>query len=237
MFADLDPLHPSSTGRAFRALLDRKNCILKGQIPWSTAELRIASDDIRFLNQWLATGAVPALRSALRPGSFTLDPLKGFSNPVICGALLHLLFAEHARRNGSEGNYWSCIRHLPWPDEVSSDWFGINGQPTSLHRSVLEQSAQALRLRNAFGIEGTFQWFSTGYLQFGFTYKGLKSRLPEWLASASFAPNAVVTLLNESKRQPARKRAIGSIQCGASLWPPRHSIHHFPPNLQPRISQ
>ena len=201
MFADLDPLHPSSTGRAFRALLDRKNCILKGQIPWSTAELRIASDDIRFLNQWLATGAVPALRSVLRPGSFTLDPLKGFSNPVICGALLHLLFAEHARRNGSEGNYWSCIRHLPWPDEVSSDWFGINGQPTSLHRSVLEQSAQALRLRNAFGIEGTFQWFSTGSLQFGFTSNGLNSRLPEWLASASFAPNAVVTLLNESKRQ------------------------------------
>lgn len=120
---------------------------------------------------------------------------------MVCGALLHILFAEHVRRNGNEGNYWGCVRNLPWSADVMCDWFGINGQPTTLHRSVLEQAAQAIRLRNAFGIEGTFQWFSTGYLQFGFTHKGFMARLPEWLASTSFAPSAVVTLLNESKRQ------------------------------------
>ena len=199
MFADLDPIHPVSTGKAFRAILDRKNSVLRSQVPWSSVELKITSDDIDFLNRWLAHGAISALRSASKPGAYTIDPQKGFSNSVVCGALFHLLFSEHVRRHGSEGNYWGCIRQLPWPDEISSDWFVYNGQPTALHRSVLEQSAQALRLRNAFGIEGTCQWFSTGYLQFGFTYKGFRARLPEWLASTSFAPNAVVTLLNEPK--------------------------------------
>jgi hypothetical protein len=201
MFSNLDPSIPSATGVAFRELLNRKNCILRGQVPWSIAELKVSSDDIQFLQNWLSSGAIVALRSASRPGSYSLDPLKGFSNSVVCGSLLHILFSEHVRRSGNEGNYWGCIRHLPWPEDIKYDWFGINGQPTSLHRSVLEQAAQAIRLRNAFDIEGTFQWFSTGYLQFGFTHKGFMARLPEWLASASFAPNAVVTLLNESNRQ------------------------------------
>ena len=73
MFADLDPIHPVSTGKAFRAILDRKNSVLRSQVPWSSVELKITSDDIDFLNRWLAHGAISALRSASKPGAYTIS--------------------------------------------------------------------------------------------------------------------------------------------------------------------
>jgi hypothetical protein len=49
-------------------------------------------------------------------------------------------------------------------------------------------------MRHAFGVEGTPQWFSTGYLQIGFTKKGFLSRLPEWLSAPLHSTTAIETL-------------------------------------------
>jgi len=198
LLSGINPSDSKASGVLFRLLLERKEAELGNQVPWSIAELRLENSDLEILTKWLANGARTALVLAEMGGwGSHLDPEKRYLDPIVAGLLLHALYAEHVRRSGSEGNYWGSIRRMDWSDVNDSRLFHANGQPTPFHRSILEQTAQELRMRNAFGLEGTQQWFSTGYLQFGFTLKGFTNRLPEWLSYPHHAPSAIEALITE----------------------------------------
>lgn len=194
----IDPAESKATGVLFRRLLERQQTEIGSRVPWSIAELNLEDEDLNVLVRWLTSGARTAivLAEASSWGSH-LDPERRYHDPIVTGLLLHALYAEFVRRHGSEGSYWGSIRKLDWSDVNDSRLFHPNGQPTPFHRAVLERTAQELHLRNAFGLEGTQQWFSTGYLQFGFTRKGFNHRLPEWLSYPGHATSAIEALTAE----------------------------------------
>ena len=180
----------------FRKYLKRKNEL---QEPWSIVELEITESEFSELRSWVTSFDQKMVQIAHNQGwSRSLDSQGKFQNTVVCGFLLHILYAEHVRRYGSEGNYWGSVSKLEWTAYDRHLLFNANSQPTQFHRRLLERAAQQLKMRHAFGVEGTPQWFSTGYLQFGFTKKGFLARLPEWLSAPLHSTTSIETLCSES---------------------------------------
>lgn len=166
---------------------------------WSVAELRISFPELNQLVNWLQSPSQSEINEAFDRGwSKSLDPKGQVTNKVVIGFLLHLIYAETVRRFGTEGSYWSCVyNQLPWKESNRRHLFIYNGQPSSFHRELLENSAQTLKMRHTFGIDGVQHWFSTGFLQFGFTHGGFKRRLGEWLAGYHTSTNAIEALTGD----------------------------------------
>lgn len=165
---------------------------------WSVVELKTTYAELEELVGWLASTTQDDIYEAYDRGwSKAIDPSGQFTNKVVVGLLLHVISAETVRRFGSEGSYWSCVyNQLPWKEINQKQLFSYNGQPSTFHKELLQDSAQALQLRHTFGIDGVQQWFSTGFLQFGFTHHGFKRRLGEWLAGYHMSTNAIESLTN-----------------------------------------
>lgn len=170
-----------------------------GSDKWSVAELRISFPELNQLVNWLQSPAQLEINEAFDRGwSKSLDPRGQVTNKVVIGFLLHLIYAETVRRFGTEGSYWSCVyNQLPWKESNRRHLFIYNGQPSAFHRELLENSAQTLKMRHTFGIDGVQHWFSTGFLQFGFTHGGFKRRLGEWLAGYHTSTNAIEALTGD----------------------------------------
>ncbi|MFQ5885424.1 MAG: hypothetical protein ACE5IO_10040, partial [Thermoplasmata archaeon] len=118
------------------------------------------------------------------------------------GSLLICAGTEVCREERNEDSVWPAIRKiLPESHALRQKLFLANGQPTSLTRDIIEDAVRALNLRHVMDIEGTQQWFVTIKLQFGFTYRGAKNRLAEWLVNIG-RPVAVRYLLNEESEFP-----------------------------------
>jgi len=143
--------------------------------PWSVAELKLSEADVDWLGLWFA--ALP------REATLTSANLLGHGLPRDkFAALLIVLGAERCRRTASEDYVWPVVRKLlPSDHPLTAELFLSNGQPSYLCRLAIDEAAHGLNLRNAMDIEGTQQWFMTIKLQFGFTYRGAKRRLAEWL--------------------------------------------------------
>lgn len=149
--------------------------------PWSVSELRLSDSDIHWLKQWFS-----CLESD-DPSLYCADEK--------FGALLLCLGAELCRESSTEDSVWPTIRTiLPQSRSFLSQFFLSNGQPSQSTKWIITNAARSLNVRNAFDIEGTQQWFTTVKLQFGFTSRGAKSRLAEWLVG--LGQPAVVQYLN-----------------------------------------
>lgn len=186
-----------SAGTLFEKFLKRRQYVESGR--WSVAELKISFPELQELVGWLQSAEQYEINETHDRGwSKALDPSSRYTNKVVVGLLLHIIYAESVRRYGTEGSYWSCVyNQLPWKESNRRHLFIHNGQPSSFHREILENSAQALKMRHTFGIDGVQQWFSTGFLQFGFTYGGFKRRLGEWLAGYHTSTNAIEALTHD----------------------------------------
>lgn len=187
------------SGILFRQLIKLKDSLTSET--WSIAELDLDFADLEIIAGWLKNSKQKSIKETHERGwSKSLDPKGKYTNKVVLGLLLHTLYAEVVRRYGTEGSYWSCIyEQLPWKDCDRHQLFQYNGQPNAFHRELLENSAQALKMRHTFGVDGVQQWFSTGFLQFGFTYKGFKNRLGEWLAGYHISTNAIEALCSDPR--------------------------------------
>ena len=168
--------------------------------PWSIAELGLAKDEVDWLLRWF---------SHLTPESIeiwfkSVSPQKIGSEMFVTsrqmlGALFICAGAEICREESSEDSVWPAIRRiLPTSYALQGELFMSNGQPTLLTKTIISDAARALNLRNAMDIEGTQQWFVTIKLQFGFTRRGAKNRLAEWLVNLG-RPHAVQYLNGESE--------------------------------------
>ena len=149
---------------------------------WSVAELRLPPDEVAWLRCWFDY-LTP--NSAENWGSVLLSRVEGglfATYRQMFGALLICAGAEVCREDSREDSVWPAIRSiLPKSHALQRELFMSNGQPTPLTKGVISDAARALNLRHAMDIEGTQQWFVTIKLQFGFTRRGAKNRLAEWL--------------------------------------------------------
>lgn len=154
----------------------------KGQEhPWSIVELRLSDEDVRWLNAWLQSFSMP---------SWDNDHL------LMLGGILLCAGAELCREKSTEDSVWTAMRSLV-SESLRKQLFLSNGQPSSITKGMITRAARALNLRNAMDVEGTQQWFLTIKLQFGFTYRGAKNRLAEWLVNIG-RPQAIHYLTGNS---------------------------------------
>jgi hypothetical protein len=184
----------TTIGQAYAPLLVKAAAFPR---PWSGVELRLLESDIQWLEQWF---------SSLGPDDSLL-----YSAGEKFGALLLCLGAELCREQSTEESVWPCIRGiLPQSHPFLSELFLSNGQPSLLGKQIIVDSARTLNLRNAFDIEGTQQWFTTFKLQFGFTYRGAKSRLAEWLVGLG-QPHAVRYLNGEDEFPELSSKSFSAV--------------------------
>ncbi|MFA5156986.1 MAG: hypothetical protein WC532_06305 [Candidatus Omnitrophota bacterium] len=154
---------------------------------WSIAELRLADDDVKWLQSWFSCWSPQSTEK------WDSNYRRMFGSLFIC------VGAEVCREKSSEGSVWLAMRSiLPESHILQRDLFLSNGQPSFLTKSIIADAVRSLNLRHAMDIEGTQQWFVTIKLQFGFTYRGAKNRLAEWLVNLG-RPQAVQYLDGESK--------------------------------------
>lgn len=99
--------------------------------------------------------------------------------------------SEICRDESREDAVWPTIRGiLPNSHVLQRELFLSNGQPSNLAKDLIGDAVRSLNLRHAMDLEGTQQWFITIKLQFGFTYRGAKNRLAEWLVNLG-RPHAI----------------------------------------------
>lgn len=164
------------------------------QSPPSLVQIGLEEGD----HQWLLAWAQDIGRDgAYRWPAWTRRDLNGnngalWSGQEAIGTVLMALFTEVARRTATEGEIWPVLKKL-FKTEAARELF-VSGQPHSDVRHALEAAARRLRIRHAFGLEGTQSWYVTLYLQFGFTWSAIHSgALKTWLEGAT--PSISVGLL------------------------------------------
>ena len=163
--------------------------------PRSLAEIRFSSVDVGLLNQW-------ALRLSRTSAAWSDDTrtAKGspFGRQQAFGLLFLALACETARREATEGQVWASVRRR-LSAESESELF-LQGQPRQATKDAIESACRYWRLRHVFGQEGMQAWYTSIYLQFGFTQRTIASRLPARLARAETLPTAVSHLLNDNRQ-------------------------------------
>ncbi len=160
--------------------------------PWSIAELKLSTDDINWLRLWFNQLKPEKTLNCLRSAEFTNHHDKKYATyKSMFGALILCLGAETCRNHSNEHSVWPTIRNIFSNMPIlKKELFLSNGQPSYLIKDIIYDAVHALNLRHVMDIEGTQQWYITIKLQFGFTNRGAKSRLAEWLVGLVL-PHAV----------------------------------------------
>lgn len=188
MWVGLDP--NASLANVYSPL----HCLANFEQMWSIAELRLPIADINGLCTWLQQQAAGRLSQWVLAPRFESIDGKHATTSQMLGALLLCAGAERCREQSNEDSVWPTIRKLI---PQASDLFLYNGQPSALTREAIGDAVRALNLRHAMDIDDTQRWFITIKLQYGFTYKGARNRLAEWLVNLG-TPQAVQYLVHGS---------------------------------------
>lgn len=175
--------------------------------PWSLCESRVPSSSYNDLLKWAAGLTDYDIKSHMK-----LDP-------SWFGAVLLWLESEVARRYSDERGLWSAIsdcQAIRWQSQAHSFLFTHDGQPGTEHKEVLKKAAHHFKLRNAFNVEDTQQWYRLLHLQFGFTLSDAKQRLSAWL-SGHTPPVSVDTLLKDVAQGAPEFQALWRSLCQVRL--------------------
>ena len=167
--------------------------------PWSLAELRLNKDDLDFLRSWFGYLTPKSVENWFKTVMLSkIDSDMFISYRQMFGSILLCAGTEVCREESREDSVWPAIRSiLPKSHDLRNELFLPNGQPSSLTKSIIIDATRDLNLRHAIDIEGTQQWFITIKLQFGFTFRGAKHRLAEWLVGIG-RPHAIQYLNGDS---------------------------------------
>lgn len=216
--ADFKP--GNNVDEVIRDLLSRVRWAGRAE-PWSLTELRPSDADLDRLRDAFRTLPSSAVRSAfsgLAPSLRLGDENAG--GQAVFGLFLLLLFSEVARREASEGALWATVRRSLGSNVVARDLlFDAGGQPTTATKIAMERGARHFNLRHAFDLpsdEGPgHQWYTTVFLQFGFTSQGFRRNARYWMRNLNL-PKAVRLLLDhEAQFSLSQRQASSSFE---ELW-------------------
>jgi hypothetical protein len=168
---------------------------------WSLAELALSDDELAALIAWargLSATRFDRILSGLE-GSLAVDDLT-ISVQAMTGLALLLAFAEIARRDATEGRLWSHVRQrLGESSAGRAALFDAGGQPTHGTKKLLERAARHFGLRHAFDLADDdgygHHWYTTVFLQFGFTHRGFIQNAAYWFRNMNLS-RAVRLLLD-----------------------------------------
>lgn len=166
---------------------------------WSVAELRLSDNDLEWLRSWIGNLTPESTENWIKTVLLTKYEGNQFLNyRQMFGSILICIGAETCRRESREDSVWPTFRNiLPKSHALHRELFLPNGQPTTLTKDIISDAVCVLNLRHAMDIEGTQQWFTTIKLQYGFTYKGARNRLAEWLVNLG-QPHSIQYLCGDS---------------------------------------
>lgn len=195
MLGILDGLAPEQPQSMALAARELDGAIHRLPSPRSLAEIRFGSADVGLLNEW---GSRLTRASAAWSNDTRSVSGSSFTRQQTFGLLFLALACETARREATEGQVWASVRRR-LSAEARSQLF-LHGQPRQATKDAIESACHYWRLRHVFGQEGTQAWYTSIYLQFGFTQRTIASRLPARLARAETLPTAVSHLLTDSRQ-------------------------------------
>ncbi|MGE0883060.1 MAG: hypothetical protein AB7P14_05920 [Blastocatellales bacterium] len=191
-----------ATGNAVRALNARADAQQIGRECWSLTELQPSDYDFIWLRVWLKRLDPATLQErATNDASFDTAAGKVRRDEAI-GLLLLFWLSETGRRKTVDGELWPCVATGHFDPTVSNEaetqsLLFTQGQPTELLRNLLRAAVNRFHLRHALDQLGTQRWVNTVFLQFGFTHRGLRQRLPDWLDGQP--PQTVEALRQDSE--------------------------------------
>ena len=188
----LDGLTPEEPQSMALAAQELDGAIQRLRSPRSLAEVRLSPAAVLSLDEW-------ALRLSGVSAAWSNDTrsVNGstFTRQQAFGLLFLAMACETARREATEGQVWTSVRRR-LSAEAEAELF-VQGQPKQATKDAIESACRYWRLRHVFGQEGTQAWYTSIYLQFGFTRRTISSRLPARLARAESLPTAVAHLLHD----------------------------------------
>lgn len=172
---------------------------------WSIAELRLQPPDLEWLATWFAL--LPEEASITRT-----DLLATAMARDKFAALLLVLGSERCRDHSRrEDAVWPVFnRSVAQSRPLWGELFHASGQPTWLLKAALMEAVRGLNLRNVGDQEGTQRWYATIKLQFGFTFRGAKARLAEWLVGLG-TPDTIQRLCGTGDSQELASRSFQSL--------------------------
>jgi len=119
------------------------------------------------------------------------------SSREMFGSLFLIFASEIIRDQCSEEFVWPAIsRAFRTNKNAYSALFDSIGQPAANCKDAMAAAARRLDLRNLIDRYGKQEYFDTLKLQIGFTFRGAKGRLPEWLDGFG-QPTAIRILTGE----------------------------------------
>lgn len=221
MWSHLEP-HSAKLETVFEPLQERA---VEFDRPWSIAELRLPDREVTWLRDWFRSLTPGNTQNWIQSVMLAKFPGRAYATyRQMFGALLLCVAAEVCREESREDSVWPAVRSiLPQLHALQQELFVSNGQPSSLTKDLICDAVRALNLRHAMDIEGTQQWFITIKLQFGFTYRGAKSRLAEWLVSLG-RPHAVQYLDGDAQCPELQSESFQSLWRGLMQFR-RDQIH------------
>ncbi|MBI2432426.1 MAG: hypothetical protein HYV26_06105 [Candidatus Hydrogenedentes bacterium] len=208
MWNHLEP-HSAKLEEVFEPLYEKATAYER---LWSIAELRLAEQDIHWLRSWFNYLTPKNTENWIKSVMLTSFPGKAYATyRQMFGSLLICVGAEVCREASREDSVWPTIRGLlPDSHALRRELFLSNGQPSCLTKDLITDAVRSLNLRHAMDLEGTQQWFITIKLQYGFTYRGAKNRLAEWLVNLG-SPHAVQYLNSRSVNSELASESFQSL--------------------------
>jgi len=186
--------HIDGQSSLFSLFRELENSISYLTHPWSIAELKLTTSEITCISRTVNELSESKLCNFIIESNQASEEATSLQ---MLGLLLLCLWAENVRKSGTEGSVWPVARKtISDSSPLNSYLFLSNGQPTVEAKELIEKTVTVFNLRNVIDIEGTHEYFETIKLQFGFTYRGAKKRLAEWLVNLG-RPHAVQYLLGE----------------------------------------
>jgi hypothetical protein len=166
--------------------------------PRSVAQAAIPHEDLHLLIEWLSDLHKKPRMWCDDPWQRKIAGIGTASNQEMFGALLIVLASEVCRDKSSEEELWPAVAAVLEKDKHSFPvLFDSNRQPGTLCKRAMAEGARRLNLRNLIDCSGNRQeYVDTVRLQFGFTLRGARKRLPDWLAGLG-RPVAVRILCGE----------------------------------------
>lgn len=159
----------------------------QSQTPVSLAELRPDEEDRHWLEQWVQKVGPRSADICLQSNGYETE----------FGLLFLFALAEYCRGEGNEDEVYKSAMNMPWQPKTCDFLFPRRRAPRQSLKEAIELAARTAQLRHVFDEPDRQRWFATVSLQHGFTFRGAKASLHQWLAGAN-RPHVIDDLLGSS---------------------------------------